>query len=455
MKTIPFRRLSQSALKDEGAQRLLKVLPFAFRSLREAALAEIPDPRGAIQKAKEIRARTLEELPKWLNTFESRAKENGTKVLWAKDAKEARRLVLAILKPQGFGVVLKSKSMLTEEIGLREYLGHHGYETLETDLGEFICQKLGLPPFHIVGPAINVPIERVSELFLGMGILKQPTADPLALGAAARAFFRQKFFQTKVGITGVNLAIAQTGSILNVENEGNIRFLKATPEVQVSLMGIEKIVPTLEDALCLLRLLAPSCTGQRMPAYVTLDTGPRRSNEADGPKDLYVVIVDNGRSKIYQNPKTRPALACMRCGACLNVCPVYAQVGGYPYGFAYSGPMGLIWTPMLVGLSHSKELLKACTLCGACREVCPVGIEHPEIILELRRMAAMKSPISLGGAVYGLLSFGLSGGLRQSLGLKAIRPFYNRIAGSLKLPQLAKRSFREAFKTPPFRKEAL
>jgi L-lactate dehydrogenase complex protein LldF len=431
----------------------LKILPFAFRSLREAAVAQIPDPKGAIQKAKEIRATALEALPKWLKTFEKRAKENGSKVLWAKDAKEARGLVLGILRSRSYGPVLKSKSMLTEEIGLREHLEHEGYETLETDLGEFICQKLGLPPFHIVGPAINVPVERVSELFLGMGMIKEPTADPVALGAAARAFFRQKFCQIKVGITGVNLAIAQDGSIMNVENEGNIRFLKATPEVQVSLMGIEKVVPTLEDALSLLRLLPPSCTGQRMSAYVTLDTGPRRPGEADGPKDLYVVIVDNGRSKIYQNPKTRPALACIRCGACLNVCPVYAQVGGYPYGFAYSGPMGLVWTPMIIGLRASKELLKACSLCGACREVCPVGIEHPEIILELRRMAAIKSPFSLERSVYGVLGFGLSGGFRESLGLKAIRPFYNRIAAHLKLPLLAERSFREASKGASLDKE--
>jgi L-lactate dehydrogenase complex protein LldF len=453
MKTIPFRRLSQRALKDEDAQRLLKILPFAFRSLREAALAEISDPKGAIQKATAMRMAALEELPLWLKTFEQRAKENGTKVLWAKDAKQARGLALGILRSQGAREVLKSKSMLTEEIGLRESLEQEGYETLETDLGEFICQKLGLPPFHIVGPAINVPVERVAELFLGMGLIKEPTTDPIALGLAARAFFREKFSQIKVGITGVNLAIAQTGSIMNVENEGNIRFLKSIPEVQVSFMGIEKVVPTLEDALSLLRLLPASCTGQRMSAYVTVDKGPRRPGEADGPKELYVVIVDNGRSKIYQNPKTRPALACIRCGACLNVCPVYAQVGGYPYGFAYSGPMGLVWTPMLMGLRSSKELLEACSLCGACHEVCTVGIDHPEIILELRRMRSAQGPFSLEKALYEIFGFGLSGGFRQSLGLKAIRPFYNRIAGRFRLPPLARRSFRETLKADLHGKE--
>lgn len=446
MRSIPFRKIAKEALEDQDAQRLLKILPFAFKALREAALSELPDPKGSLKKAAEIRANALEALPELLETFERNAKANGTSVHWAKDAKEARRIVLGLVKPSNSKTVLKSKSMLTEEIGLREFLEAEGFETLETDLGEFVCQKLGLPPFHIVGPAINVPVERVSALFLEMGFLKEAVNDPVALGAAARGFFRQKFSEIKVGITGVNFAVAQTGSILGVENEGNIRFLKSVPKVQVSLMGIEKIVPTVEEALSVLRLLPPSCTGQRMSAYVTIDSGPRRSGEPDGPEELHVVIVDNGRSNIYKDPKTRPALACIRCGACLNVCPVYAQVGGYPYGFAYSGPMGLVWTPMLVGLRAAGELLRACSLCGACTEVCPAGIDLPGIILELRKKLARQRLISLEEIAYDVAGFGLSGGMRESLGVKILRPFYNSLGRRLDLPLLAPKRFREVLK---------
>lgn len=446
MRPIPFRRVAKDALEDQDAQRLLKILPFAFRALREAALSELPDPKDALKKAAEIRADALEVLPELLETFEKNAKANGTSVHWARNAKEARLIVLGLLGVQNSKTVLKSKSMLTEEIGLKEFLETEGFETLETDLGEFICQKLGLPPFHIVGPAINVPVERVSALFLEMGFIQGPVTNPVALGAAAREFFRRKFSEAKVGITGVNFAVAETGSILGVENEGNIRFLKSVPKVQVSLMGIEKLVPTIEEAFYVLRLLPPNCTGQRMSAYVTIDSGPRRFGEFDGPEELHVVIVDNGRSKMYEDPKTRPALACIRCGACLNVCPVYAQVGGYPYGFAYSGPMGLVWTPMLVGLKAANELLQACSLCGACTEVCPAGIDHPSIILELRKKLARKRPLSLEGIAYGVAGFGLSGGMRENLGLKILRPFYNALGRKFGLPLLAPRRFRQFLK---------
>jgi L-lactate dehydrogenase complex protein LldF len=246
--------------------------------------------------------------------------------------------------------------MVTEETALNELLEKNGIEVWETDLGEFIAQQLHLPPFHIVGPAINVPVEEVRDLFIRKIGLKEPTLDPVQLGYAARLFLRDKFHHVQMGITGVNMAVAETGTIINVENEGNIRFTKASPPVQVSVMSLEKVVPTMEDALHMIRLVCRNCTGQRLSVYVSMDSRPKKKDEIDGPEELYIVIVDNGRSKIYQDAKARDALRCIRCGACLVACPVWRQIGGYAYGWAYSGPMGQVLNPVLLGLDRTQEL---------------------------------------------------------------------------------------------------
>ncbi len=252
-------------------------------------------------------------------------------------------------------------------------------------MGEFITQLLKRPPFHIVGPAINIPAEQVRDIFMEKGVLDVPTTDPVQLGRAARRFLREKFRRVDMGITGVNMAVAETGTIINVENEGNIRFSKSSPRIQVSVMTIEKVVPTLGDAMHLLRVLCRSCTGQPITVYATLDNGPRRPGELDGPEELHVVILDNGRSKAFQDPVIREVLRCIRCGACLNACPVYGKIGGYPYGWAYSGPMGQVLNPALLGLASTSDLYGACTLCQKCKTICPAGVDHPKVLLYYRQ----------------------------------------------------------------------
>ena len=284
--------------------------------------------------------------------------------------------------------VTKGKSMVTEEMALNEVLEKNGITPYETDLGEFITQLLKRPPFHIVGPAANVPVDEIRDIFMEKAGLKEPTTDPVELGYAARLYLRDKFFKMKMGITGVNFAVAETGAIINVENEGNIRFNKSSPEIQVSVMTIEKVIPSMKDAMHMLRLVSRNCTGQHIGTYASMDTGPRKKGEIDGPGELHIIILDNGRSRLYQDPLTRQALQCIRCGGCLNVCPVYGIIGGYPYGWVYSGPMGQLLTPMLLGLSGCHDHIWACTGCGTCKDNCPAGIDHPKVLQYLRTMEA-------------------------------------------------------------------
>ena len=250
-----------------------------------------------------IRAEAIDRLPALLKQFEARAEANGIRVFWARDGREANHYILELARQRGVRIVTKGKSMVTEETGLNELLTENGVEVWETDLGEFITQLLKRPPFHIVGPAINIPAEKVRDIFMEKGVLDVPTTDPVQLGRAARRFLREKFRRVDMGITGVNMAVAETGTIINVENEGNIRFSKSSPRIQVSVMTIEKVVPTLGDAMHLLRVLCRSCTGQPISAYATLDNGPRRPEELDGPEELHVVILDNGRSQSLSGPR--------------------------------------------------------------------------------------------------------------------------------------------------------
>ena len=353
------------------------------RMRRETALSTFPDAAAAQAYGAAIRAEAIARLPELLEEFEKNALANGARVFWARDAKEANEYIVNLAKERGIEYVTKGKSMVTEELGLNEALEKNGVKAWETDLGEFIIQLLHLPPFHIVGPAINVPVEEVRDLFIEKINLKEPTLDPVQLGYAARVFLRDKFHRVRMGITGVNIAVAETGTLINVENEGNIRFTKSSPRTQISVMSLEKVVPTLEDALHLVRLLCRNCTGQKLSVYVSMDNSPKKGDEMDGPEELIIVIVDNGRSKIYQDKIAREAMRCIRCGACLNSCPVYRQIGGYAYGWAYSGPMGQVLNPLLLGLERTQDLYRATTLCGACKGVCPAGIDHPSLFLTI------------------------------------------------------------------------
>jgi L-lactate dehydrogenase complex protein LldF len=383
-----FRRIVDEELKNAYTQRFLKILPHTLSTRRKAAYESFPDPAAAHAYGQVIRAEAIDRLPALLEQFEARAKASGIRVFWARDGREANNYILELARQRGVRLVTKGKSMVTEETGLNRLLTENGVEVWETDLGEFITQLLKRPPFHIVGPAINIPAEQVRDIFMEKGVLDVPTTDPVQLGRAARRFLRGKFRRVDMGITGVNMAVAETGTIINVENEGNIRFSKSSPRIQVSVMTIEKVVPTLLDAMHLLRVLCRSCTGQPISAYVTLDNGPRWPGELDGPEELHVVILDNGRSKAFQDPVIREVLRCIRCGACLNACPVYGKIGGYPYGLAYSGPMGQVLNPALLGLESTSDLYGACTLCQKCKTICPAGVDHPTVLLYYRQKSA-------------------------------------------------------------------
>lgn len=396
IKTEKFAELAKRELKDVRNRTFLKLMPPVLRAKREIGFASVPDVPAAMAYGAAIRAEALARLPELLEQFEKNAVANGAKVFWARDGKEANEFIKNLALEKGVKYVTKGKSMVTEETALNELLSQSGVEPWETDLGEFIAQQLHRPPFHIVGPAINVPVEEVRDLFMKKANLKEPTLDPVQLGLAARLFLRDKFHHVEMGTTGVNIAVAETGTIINVENEGNIRLTKSSPRIQVSVMSLEKVVPTMKDALHLIRLLCRSCTGQKISAYVSMDSGPKKKEEVDGPEELYIVIVDNGRSKIYADPKAREALRCIRCAACLNICPVYGQVGGYAYGWAYSGPMGQVLNPLLLGLDRTQELYRASTLCGACKSVCPVGIDHPSMFLYYRAKDVLGDPDKKG-----------------------------------------------------------
>jgi len=384
--TDKFTELAKNGVEKARARPFLKMVPHFLYQKREAGLATLPDAAAAHAYGAAIRSEALSRLPELLEEFEKKAIVNGAKVYWARTAQEASEYIVTLAKERGAKFVIKGKSMVTEEIGLNELLSEHGIEPWEADLGEFIIQLLHCPPFHIVGPAINIAVEEIRDLFMAKANMQEPTLDPVELGWAARLFLREKFHHAEFGVTGVNMAVAETGTIINLENEGNIRFAKSSPRTQVSVMSLEKVVPTMKDAMHLMRLLSRNCSGQKISAYVSMDSGPKKDGEIDGPEELIIVIVDNGRSRIYQDPQARDALRCIRCAACLNICPVYRQVGGYAYGWVYSGPMGQVLMPLLLGLDKTQDIYRACTLCGACKSACPVGIDHPNLLLYYRSM---------------------------------------------------------------------
>ncbi|MGO9013884.1 MAG: lactate utilization protein B [Dissulfurispiraceae bacterium] len=428
-----FMETARKEIKNERSQLFLNLVSSGFPIMRRFALSSFPDPAAAESYSRSIRADVLARMPELLEEFEKKAISRGVKVLWARDAAEANRIILDIARQKGVQYVTKGKSMITEEIGLNEHLIKNGVNVYETDLGEVITQQLSLPPFHLVGPAINVPPEKISDIFLKNGILKEPSTDPVTLGKAARTFLREKFRTQEMGIVGVNMAIADTGSFINVENEGNIRMNKSSPKTLVAVMSLEKVVPTLADAIHMTRMLIRNCTGQKMTSYVSFDTGPKKADELDGPEEIYMVIVDNGRSEIYKDNKARDILKCIRCGACMNTCPVYAKIGGYPYGFAYTGPMGQAINPLLLGIENTTDLYRACTLCGSCRQTCPAGVDHPYLFLEYRsreiRNKNEKGNRTLGSwlekAIATVSSLGMSRGWMWNIGVKCVRPALN------------------------------
>jgi L-lactate dehydrogenase complex protein LldF len=355
-------------------------------AMRAAAFDELPMSEGLRDRARAIRLHALANLDRLLGRFADRLTEAGAIVHFAGDADEANAIVTGILENSESRLVVKSKSMVSEEIELNDHLESRGFEVVETDLGEFIAQLAGEVPSHFIAPVAHMTRQDVGRIFAEkLGVPE--TEDISELNQIARDHLRTTFLTADAGITGVNLAIAESGSIVLVTNEGNGRLTSTAPRVHIALMGMERIVTSWEEAAVILEVLARSATGQRLSAYTNVITGPRREADHDGPEQLHVVIIDNGRSDVLGG-ETAEILACIRCGACLSVCPVFRAVGGHAYGTVYSGPVGSVVTPGLRGLDPWWDLPYASTLCGACEEVCPVRIQIPSMLLKLRERAA-------------------------------------------------------------------
>lgn len=381
--TETFDSNALAALDDKQLRGALRKATSMFGKRRLAAARGLKNWEDLRIQARAIKDEVLLHLDRYLEEFVSKAEQRGAVVHWARDASEANQIVCDLARQWGVRNVVKSKSMVTEEIHLNDALQASGMEVIETDLGEYIIQLAGEAPSHIIAPAIHKTKGQIAELFTDkLGI--EPTDDVDKLTSAARQVLRQRFANADLGISGVNFAVAETGTILILENEGNVRLTTSLPKFHIALMGIEKILPAFSDLDVFLKLLPRSGTGQQLTTYQSLITGTKRRAEDEGPEELHIVMLDNGRSRMLAHPTTRQALACIRCGACLNACPVYQQIGGHAYGSVYPGPIGAVITPQLIGLKKASQLPYASSLCGACREVCPVKIDIPELLLHLR-----------------------------------------------------------------------
>ena len=382
----PPNAFAQNALKalgDEQLHRALRNLVVTFGSNRQAAINSVEDWEGLRDEARAIKDETLVHLDRYLEEFANNAEGAGARIHWARDGHEVSDIIIGLLQERSAKRVVKSKSMATEEIHLNAALENAGIETVETDLGEWIIQLAHETPSHIVVPAIHKSKKQIADLFVEkIGI--EPTDDVDRLTSAARRVLRQRFAEADAGISGVNFGVAETGTILILENEGNIRLTTSLPKIHIAVMGIEKVIPRFADLDVFLKLLPRSGTGQRLTTYQSLITGTKKRPEDEGPEELHIILMDNGRSRMLAHPVTRQSLACIRCGACLNACPVYQQIGGHAYGSVYPGPIGAVITPQLIGISKATQLPYASSLCGACREVCPVKIDIPALLLHLR-----------------------------------------------------------------------
>jgi L-lactate dehydrogenase complex protein LldF len=379
-----IKEKAAEAARNDVLHQTLSTAGDRFVALREAGFSQLNDPEGLRIGGRQVKESSLADLPRLLRLLEKKVTDAGGVVHWAKDASEARSIILDLADQYGVKTVVKGKSMMTEEIGLNRAFSRKGIEVWETDLGEFIVQLADEIPSHIIAPAIHKNKEEVARLFCEkLGV--HYTVNPEELTMVARRTLREKFLRADMGITGGNMAVAETGTLVLFENEGNIRMATSLPRVHVALIGIEKVVESWDDFGVLLTLLSRSAAGQKMPTYLSMITGPRKPGERDGPEAFHLVLLDNGRSRILGDEVFRESLFCLRCGACLNVCPVYKRIGGHSYGWVYSGPIGILLNSELLSPGSARDLPYASTLCGACAEVCPVMIDHPKIILEFRR----------------------------------------------------------------------
>ncbi|MBL4646199.1 MAG: iron-sulfur cluster-binding protein [Rhizobiales bacterium] len=381
-----FKENAKHALQDKQLQKALGNVERGFIDKRQKAANELPEFEALRDRARDIKDHVLGHLDHYLEAYEDKVHDTGGKVHWAATAQDARNIILEICQRANAKTVTKGKSMISEEIAINEHLERNGIEPIETDLGEYIIQLRDEPPSHIIAPAVHVTKEQVEADFRKAHRHLPPGRnldDPTSLLSEAREVLRDKFLAADVGITGANFLVAESGTSIIVTNEGNGDLTQILPKVHIVIASNEKIVPTLEDVSQILRVLARSATGQDMSVYTTFSTGPRREEDPDGPEEYHVVLLDNGRSDMIGS-EFQDMLRCIRCGACMNHCPVYHAVGGHAYGWVYPGPMGAVLTPTLIGVDKGGHLPNASTFCGRCESVCPMRIPLPKMMRHWR-----------------------------------------------------------------------
>lgn len=452
-----YRSASAATIRDTpGVRDSVGKATRTFHAHRTRAFGEIDGERWR-DWARDVKTHALTNLERYLVQAEERLTANGARVHWAETADEALAVLTSIVGRHRVERAVKGKSMLTEELHVNEHLEGLGVRVRETDLGEYIIQLLGEPPSHIVGPAIHRSLDDCRRLF--HDVLGTPLdGEPDALAAAARDALRQDFLAADLGISGGNFLAADTGTVALIENEGNIRLSTSLPRVHVAFVGIEKVVPRLEDVSGFLQITARAATGQPIGNYVSLLQGPRAAGEVDGPEEVHVVLVDNGRTRLLADDAAWEALRCVRCGACLNICPVYRQTGGHAYGWTYSGPIGAILAPGMLGLEEAMPLPYASSLCGACADVCPVRIPIPDLLVHWREKAveAGLSPLSETVALKALTGvserpdlFAMGGSLLRRtpwrLGGRAL-PVFGGWMQERDAPEPSRKSFRQMWK---------
>jgi len=447
-----FLVTSEDKAFDMKHRRIINYNIGKYDAAVDRGLSKIINLENAKRKGHAIKWKVMENLDKFLPEFEANFQKRGGKVIWANDADEANREILNIFKKAGVKTVVKSKSMVTEEIQLNEFLEEHHIESLETDLGEYIVQLLGQKPYHIVTPAMHLSKEDIAKLFnerFGTPI----DATPEQLTQKARELLREKYVRADAGITGANFLIADTGSVAISENEGNARLSTSIPKIHIAVVGIEKIIPSMADLDLFWPMLSTHGTGQNLTVYNTILNGPRQANETDGPEEMYVILLDNGRTNLLAQKDQRQALYCIRCGACLNACPVYKNIGGHTYATTYSGPIGSIITPHMNGMAEFKHLSYASSLCGKCTEVCPVKIEIHKMLLLNRRDSVTEHLVTRkekwGWAIWkkGMLSRGLTDYFSGKAKNFLLKKFFKKTWGHFRqIPKVADKSFSQLWK---------